>query len=385
MLTKIQRVTDDLNRRIIAISDIHGNYHYLRGLLKKVEYSDQDMLVFVGDLIEKGPQSLKTVQYILELRRNSKYVYAVMGNVEYARLSAFFDDSEEGNREFLNGLRYAKEVWKAGLFLDMLEEMGIEWTELSITDIADVKKQMKERYGEELFFLWNLPTILAVGNYIFVHAGIPTDHLEELEHTEAFPYLKTDAFLKQNVRFDACVVVGHWPVALYNDTTDQMNPILNEEKHIAAIDGGCALKIGEQLNALLIPNPYADMKELTCKAYDDFPKIIARYSQQPRKRTVGIRYFDDKVSVVEEAGDMVILRHVSTGTVFQAPKSYLYEREDGIHCNDYHDGLLAVDEGDELSVIEETSIGAIVKKNGEIGWYLNGGIPLTFEKSRLNL
>ena len=43
----------DASRRIIAISDIHGNDALLKRLLQKVDYQPQnDVLLLLGDLIE---------------------------------------------------------------------------------------------------------------------------------------------------------------------------------------------------------------------------------------------------------------------------------------------------------------------------------------------
>ena len=55
-------------RRVIAISDIHGNLPFLKGVLEKANFSPADVLVLVGDLFEKGRDSLGTLRYILELQ-----------------------------------------------------------------------------------------------------------------------------------------------------------------------------------------------------------------------------------------------------------------------------------------------------------------------------
>ena len=58
----------DASRRIIAISDIHGNDALLKRLLQKVDYQPQnDVLLLLGDLIEKGPHNLQTLQTIRQL------------------------------------------------------------------------------------------------------------------------------------------------------------------------------------------------------------------------------------------------------------------------------------------------------------------------------
>ena len=45
--------------RIICISDVHANLAYLKGLLAKLSLRDEDTLVFVGDIMEKGPDSVR--------------------------------------------------------------------------------------------------------------------------------------------------------------------------------------------------------------------------------------------------------------------------------------------------------------------------------------
>ena len=44
------------------VSDVHGHFNHLVQLLRKMEYGGDDILVIVGDLIEKGPESLRVVQ-----------------------------------------------------------------------------------------------------------------------------------------------------------------------------------------------------------------------------------------------------------------------------------------------------------------------------------
>ena len=77
--TKVQFLTQpEHNRRTIVISDIHGHRAWLEKLLKKVDFSEKDILIIVGDMIEKGPESLNTIRYIMELCE--KYtVYPMMG------------------------------------------------------------------------------------------------------------------------------------------------------------------------------------------------------------------------------------------------------------------------------------------------------------------
>ncbi len=413
MKTIIKKVLPSPNGRLVAVSDIHGHLHYLKGLLEKVHFSEKDTLVIIGDMIEKGPESLNTVRFVMELLAAGYSVYASMGNVEYHRMARFEDNSPAGNQEFLRLLHKMKNVWGGSMFLDMLAEMNLNLEDLTEDRVMSVKAEMRRRYRKELSFLKRLPAILTAGDFIFVHGGVPTDHLEELEGTEAFVYLKRDEFLRANVKFEKYVVTGHWPVCLYRDDEDSMEPICDWEKHIIALDGGCGLKIGQQLNGLILPGrmfaaeriagvegtaaeeaadnarrdtPKDVRKTVGFVSYDDFPVITANHDQAGRKADIVIHYWDSEVECLgymerdcgcspgggESSTRVVRLRHVSSGMEFPAPESFLYKGAEGqLKCEDCSDALLEIKKGDLLSVIEKTSIGWVVKKDGVMGWYRN--------------
>ena len=69
MNTTIRRVSLPDHRRILMISDIHGHADGLRVILDKARFTRDDALIIVGDLIEKGPQSLDTVRLVMRLCR----------------------------------------------------------------------------------------------------------------------------------------------------------------------------------------------------------------------------------------------------------------------------------------------------------------------------
>ena len=71
-------------RHIWVVSDIHGCYQLLMQHLKRLKFNPyQDLLISVGDLIDRGPQSLKCLQLL-----NEKWFYAVRGNHEQMALDA---------------------------------------------------------------------------------------------------------------------------------------------------------------------------------------------------------------------------------------------------------------------------------------------------------
>ena len=82
MLT-IRRESLDIpqGRRILAVSDIHGHVHFLKKVLEKAGFCEADELIIDGDIIEKGPYSLETLRYVMELGKLPN-VHVISGNVD---------------------------------------------------------------------------------------------------------------------------------------------------------------------------------------------------------------------------------------------------------------------------------------------------------------
>ena len=369
MNTIIQKINARPGQRIIAMSDIHGHLENMQGLLEKLEYDAEDILVIVGDLVDKGPESLRTVRYIMELAANVQ-VFVSEGNVEEHRLEILCDTtagSEECFREFI---RWQKKHWGRGLLLDMLAELDISATELTLEDTPACRKRMWEHFAPEIAFLRQLPTILEMDDYLFVHGGIPTDDLESLTETDRHTWLKNDCFLEKGYRFSRCVVTGHWPVSLYRNEEADLRPIFEYERRIICMDGGCGLKEVGQLNALVFPDKDAAMEEIRWEYCDSFPVVTALDGQEGKQKTLYIQYFDSRVDRLEEREGMVRCRHLSSDRTLWVPSTFLYLDDDKKwHVDDYCDAQLEVKTGDRISVVFRNAAGCYGKINGVLGWY----------------
>src|SRR3954447_15481728 len=68
-------------QRTVFVGDVHGCLDELQTLLKKLAVSSADRLIFVGDLVAKGPDSQGVVALARELQASS-----VLGNYDDALL-----------------------------------------------------------------------------------------------------------------------------------------------------------------------------------------------------------------------------------------------------------------------------------------------------------
>ncbi len=132
--------------RKIVIGDIHGCFLTLKKLLEeKVKIKADDELYFVGDYVDRGPQSKHVIDYILDLKEKQPKVICLRGNHEQLML-----DSVNGDAEFKHWMKNGGD--------ETLGSFGAE----TINDLD-------EKY--QLFFD-TLDYYCEEDHYIIVHAGL---------------------------------------------------------------------------------------------------------------------------------------------------------------------------------------------------------------------
>ena len=184
----VKRLTFPEGRRVLAISDIHGNLPFLKGVLAAAHYGPDDILVLVGDLVEKGPDSLTTLRFIMELAEWNT-VYGLRGNCDNL-VSEFVAARGEEERFY----RHYVDVWRDRcLLVQMGHAAGFETR--GPEELPALREVVRARFGPELAFLEAMPEILLTPDYLFVHGGVADEaHLEGLD---AWKCMKNDDFLSQ--------------------------------------------------------------------------------------------------------------------------------------------------------------------------------------------
>lgn len=346
-------------QRLIAISDVHGHIRQLHALLDKVRYCDADALVFVGDYIERGAQSLPVLEFVAQLyARNPQNVRLLLGNWELYILSAI----EKGDCALLYKNRQ-RLLARAGntLYGEMCARLGLDADSEAAMRAAHPK--VLEKFGALIRFFLERPIVLDAGEMVFVHGGLPHGDLAALDPDHPYRCMKFDDFLWQDSVFARPVVFGHMPVVNGRRHVPCALPYFDARRNVIGIDGGCGVKHEGQLNALLWRDGV-----FSCDCVSgDLPVVRAKSAQAESKNSLNVHYFEP-LRVLSQEGALARVRHEATGRVLWAATDGIWQ-EDGRDHTETTDFALGVEVGDLLQVVRQTPRGLLAQKNGVTGWY----------------
>ena len=147
--------------RLLAIGDIHGHVRALDALLEEVAPTASDIVVFLGDYVDKGPCVKETLDRLCELSENSAWVF-LRGNHDQMFLDACLNHSEIG-------------IWECLAGEGPLDSYGRGKTEDLIAAIPSAHVEFLRDRCQNYF---------EHSRFIFVHGGI-RPHLEP-EEEEAY-------------------------------------------------------------------------------------------------------------------------------------------------------------------------------------------------------
>ena len=174
-------------------------------------------------------------------------------------------------------------------------------------------------------------------------------------------------FFSREISFSCWCIVGHFPTCLYDKEKIDCAVLIDRKRKLISIDGGCVVKNSGQLNALIIPEDGSE--EFAWDCVDDLPKAVAVQAQSASEQAHSIHWPDNVVQVIKQEGDLSLCRTENSGIEMWIPSSLLVEWRGKMYTDETTDYQLEIDAGDEVSVVARTSRGALVKRNGLLGWY----------------
>jgi len=208
-----------MSQQLIAIGDIHGCVESLKALWKKLQSYPDAKIIFIGDYIDRGPDSKGVVDFLIA-HQNDRDCIFLRGNHEQMLL-----DSLDSNRDY---------NWMMNGGDTTLNSYGVDIASDIPTDHIEFYKNTKLYFDTDEFF--------------FVHAGVPPhqpirETLETEEYNDFFLWGREhiDSF---ETPWEKTVVFGHTP-----------RPYPIQKNKMIGIDTGCVYdKLGYgKLTAVLLP------------------------------------------------------------------------------------------------------------------------------------
>ena len=183
-----------------VIPDIHGCAETLKTLLEmQIKPNKTDHLIFVGDYIDRGPDSKGVIDFIMKLQQNDYHITALIGNHEDYCIKAWEEDKH--NKGFL-GFRSKGKVQKEW------ERYGGKQTMESFE--AQRPSEIPERY---INWMKQLPYYLELEQFIVVHAGLNFKKENPFEDKRAMLWSRDYKIEPEKINHRK-VVHGHLPVNL---------------------------------------------------------------------------------------------------------------------------------------------------------------------------
>ena len=153
--------------RAYAVGDVHGRLDLLDRLLGEIERELAErpprkaLLVFLGDLIDRGPQSAQVVERLRSYRNGRVRVVFLLGNHEEVLL------------RILNGDRSLIPSWLQFGGAQCLESYGADSRKIRRCTKEEALEMIQHSIpSEHVEFLNSFVDTCRFGDYLFVHAGI---------------------------------------------------------------------------------------------------------------------------------------------------------------------------------------------------------------------
>ncbi len=216
-----------------VMSDIHGEYEKYISILEQIDFSDDDVLYVLGDVLDRGKNPVKVLMHMM----NYSNIYPIMGNHDFMALSVFKKLTVEITQENYNNQIDAETL---ELITDWISEGGSTTLE-EFTAVSNAERREIIEYIEE----FSLCEVIDVGEntFILVHAGLG-NFRKDKKFKEYTPFelmmMRTDPNTEYFDDKSVYVVSGHTPVKLF---TEKYEIFMN--KNNIMIDCGACFKNGK--------------------------------------------------------------------------------------------------------------------------------------------
>jgi len=219
--------------KIFVVGDVHGQITMVEKLLKHWK-PEEEQLLFVGDLADRGENSKATLELARDLVEKQNAI-VIKGNHD-EMLEMFLENpSEHVMLYYMNG---------GGSTINSL--LGREANQQEFEKNA---QEIKEQYPWLLPFLKSLPLHYEWEDYLFVHAGVNLrkDNWRDSSNHD-FVWIR-EGFYDQPNHTDKTIIFGHTVTATLNKGVNNFD-VWESGDGLIGLDGGAVY--GGKMHALVL-------------------------------------------------------------------------------------------------------------------------------------
>ena len=341
----------DLNqyKRTIVLSDLYGDYEGFINVLNEIHFSNEDYCIIVGDILEKGSDSLKLLRKVMNLKNCT----LVLGNND-----TLFNDLKSGSINPSDIIWYMNK--QNNILVEMAKELNLEYQ--TEEELKKLENKIFDTYIDEINFLNHCPYILETNDYIFVHAGI--DPKKELHEQDVNTCISAPAFANIKHKFEKMIIVGHWPASNYSKEKINVNSYYNPKSNVLSIDGGNSMKSWQQINVLMIEN-----NTINNLSYDRCEKIKCLEKQDESKNPISLIFPNTHIEIKEkyELNSLCYVPYLNKELMIDNEKIYEYKHK--TYCFDFTTYHLGIHENEIVSFWRKEEDKILIKKDGIVGLY----------------
>lgn len=193
--------------RIISIGDIHGCSDSIKYHIDNIKPTTKDLVIFLGDYIDRGPDSPGTIDFLLSLKEQVDCFF-LRGNhdsmlLSYCKLGGiygeYFTAGANGGKTTLN--QYS------------ISNLEINYSDKNINNNNSLKLLIEKKIPEShIMFLKDTKLFLEMDNFFYSHAGFSTWSFADYDKQTEENYIwSRDEFLGKphTDKLDKIVVHGH--------------------------------------------------------------------------------------------------------------------------------------------------------------------------------
>lgn len=235
---------------IYAMADIHGQYDKYIAMLEKINFSDNDILFVLGDVIDRGSQGMAILKDMM-MRTN---VYPILGNHEYMAITAIPWLMQEITEETIEKI-------DPEMMQGLIEWMNVGGSS-SIIEFRRLSRDDQEAILEYLTEFELYETVEVGGKeYVLVHAGLTNfDEERSLSSYDLSEVLFQRPDYEIKYFKDKYLVTGHTPtrvayaaergVLLEELSSDEYQDLIFKKNNHIAID--CGSSFGGNLGCICL-------------------------------------------------------------------------------------------------------------------------------------